>query len=103
MTAPAMGRASTPTAGEDLTMRMNKKVVKLIERERVCRVATTGDGATRASSSYNSAIRAQSVSAALRARAWHAAIAACKAYVPFAPPSAATRASPASPRRVSKA
>ena len=46
MTAPAMGRASTRTAGEDLTMRMNKKVVKLIERERVCRVATTGDGAT---------------------------------------------------------
>lgn len=27
-------------------MRMNRKVAKLIERERVCRVATTGDGGT---------------------------------------------------------
>ena len=35
---------------------------------------------TRASSAYSAAMRAQSVSSAVRARAWHAAIAACSAY-----------------------
>ena len=38
---------------------------------------------------------------AVRARAWQAAIAACSAYGPGAPPSASARSSAASPRRIS--
>ena len=49
--------------------------------------STTGDGASAASARYSSAICSQSVSAASRARAWHAAIAACSTYGPGGPPS----------------
>ena len=45
-------------------------------------------------------MRAQSVSAAVRRRAWQAAIAACSAYGPSAPPSSSARSSAASPRRM---
>ena len=45
-------------------------------------------------------MRAQSVSAGVRARAWHAAIAACSAYGPRAPPSSSARSSAARPRRI---
>jgi hypothetical protein len=38
----------------------------------------TGEGVTRASASYKAAIRIQSVPSAVRARAWQAAIAACR-------------------------
>ena len=49
--------------------------------------STTGDGLIRARPSYSAVIRSQSVSSATVARAWQAAIAACRAYGPTVPPS----------------
>ena len=43
----------------------------------------------------------QSVSSALRAREWQAAIAACSVYLPAAPPVAYARSNAASPRPIS--
>ncbi len=40
--------------------------------------STTGDGMIRASLVYSSVMRTQSVSSAWKARAWQAAIAACR-------------------------
>ena len=68
--------------------------------------STTGDGAVCASASYKAAIPAQSVCAAVAARAWQAAIAACSAYGPSTctddPASACARSSAARPRRISR-
>jgi len=44
-----------------------------------------------ARAAYSAAIRGQSVSPGVTARAWQAAIAACRAYCPRAPPSATAR------------
>nr|WP_165978187.1 hypothetical protein [Actinomadura darangshiensis] len=63
--------------------------------------STTGDGMTRASISYSAAIRTQSVSSAVRGRAWQAAMAAWRANGPSAPPSRSARSSAARPRRIS--
>ena len=64
--------------------------------------STTGDGATWRSPSYSSTMRAQSVSAAVGATAWHSASAACSAYGPQPTPlrcnALAARSSAATPR-----
>ena len=53
--------------------------------------STTGDGLIWARPSYSAVIRSQSVSSATVARAWQAAIAACRAYGPAVPPSSSIR------------
>ena len=62
--------------------------------------STTGDGASSASASYSAAIRTQSVSSTLPARAWQAAIDACSPYGPSALPARSARSSAARPRRM---
>ncbi len=55
--------------------------------------STTGEGVSCASVAYSAAMRGQSVASAVSARAWQAAIAACSAYGPSAPPSFSARSS----------
>ena len=63
--------------------------------------STTGDGVSSASSRTARRCAASPSPPAVRARAWHAAIAACSAYGPRAPPSDSARSSAARPRRIS--
>jgi hypothetical protein len=61
----------------------------------------TGDGARVARAWYSAAICFQSVSSAVRARAWLAAMAACSTYGPGGPPSRSARSRAVKPRLIS--